>query len=261
MARSLHADAWTAEVVTALRTANIRTVLLKGPVIARWLYAESAGSRTYRDVDLLVSSGQEQAAAAVLVGLGFEPFPPGGRLDQMHARTWVRRRDGAEVDLHTTVHQLEEADPSAVWEAFTAGTEWLRVAGVDVEAPSVAARLLHVVCGVMPLPNPATRACQELDRAIVYADPEAWNEAAALAGRLSVAADFGARLHQTALSSPDHSSTDRAPEHIVKRLQPKQPYQRPRLMRYGSVVAVTRGLAGGSVSDLVLLMKTMATLL
>src|SRR6266487_1763944 len=38
VARSLLADATTCEVTTAFRHANIRSILLKGPTIATWLY-------------------------------------------------------------------------------------------------------------------------------------------------------------------------------------------------------------------------------
>jgi hypothetical protein len=39
-ATRLRVDAWTSEVVTAIHARRIRTVLLKGPVVVRWLYSE-----------------------------------------------------------------------------------------------------------------------------------------------------------------------------------------------------------------------------
>jgi len=52
-ALSLHLDAVTAEVVEAFRAVGVRTILLRGPAVGKWLYQE-VGDRSYVDVDLLV---------------------------------------------------------------------------------------------------------------------------------------------------------------------------------------------------------------
>src|SRR5207248_1785857 len=71
VARSLLADVTTGEVTTAFRHANIRSVLLKGPTIARWLY-EHVAMRPYVDSDLLIAVGDLDRAEEVLAALGFE---------------------------------------------------------------------------------------------------------------------------------------------------------------------------------------------
>jgi hypothetical protein len=53
-AHALARDVATAEVVEALRAAGVRSIVLKGPSIARWLYADGQ-PRPYGDTDLLVS--------------------------------------------------------------------------------------------------------------------------------------------------------------------------------------------------------------
>ena len=52
----------TAEVVTALRDAEIESLLLKGPATVRWLYADDPSARLYTDVDLLVPPAAFAAA-------------------------------------------------------------------------------------------------------------------------------------------------------------------------------------------------------
>ena len=69
-ALALAVDAVTAEVVTALRDAGIRPLLLKGPSIAGWLYGDGA-ARPYGDSDLLVSPGSYRPAENALRALGF----------------------------------------------------------------------------------------------------------------------------------------------------------------------------------------------
>src|SRR3972149_2168438 len=82
IAQSLAVDVATGEVVAALREAGIRSVVLRGPALARQVYA--AGElRPYVDVDLLVAPGEEEAANAVLsqpgFALGASAPPPAAR--------------------------------------------------------------------------------------------------------------------------------------------------------------------------------------
>src|SRR5919198_4186645 len=63
-------DSVAAEVVSALHDADVEPVLLKGPVLDRWLY-ERRAPRIYADVDLLVGRSEADRAGEVLAGLGF----------------------------------------------------------------------------------------------------------------------------------------------------------------------------------------------
>ena len=84
-------DRATARVVTALRDEGVRSILLKGPVLADWLYADSP--RAYLDADLLVAPADVSRAEAVLDGLGYAKvlgdadIPPFNR--QLHAQHLV----------------------------------------------------------------------------------------------------------------------------------------------------------------------------
>ena len=54
--RNLAVAAVTAEVVSSMRGEGVRSLLLRGPAIARWLYArEVERIRTYEDLDLLIA--------------------------------------------------------------------------------------------------------------------------------------------------------------------------------------------------------------
>jgi hypothetical protein len=57
-------DALTAEVAGALNSDGIETLVLKGPVLAKWLYPEEV--RAYSDSDLLVATGSHAHAVEVL---------------------------------------------------------------------------------------------------------------------------------------------------------------------------------------------------
>ena len=80
-ARILRLDRATGEVVTALRAHGIRSILLKGPSAARWLY-DNESERPYVDCDLLVAPMEmtqcRGRARHVLdsAGTGWIPFAP-----------------------------------------------------------------------------------------------------------------------------------------------------------------------------------------
>lgn len=211
-ARSLLVDGLTAEVVTALSAAGIRSVLLKGPVTARWLYPDDPGSRPYLDVDLLVAPDEHGAAEEVLVGLGFERHQEGVRLAdefEWHSYAWHRRLPGSApgphepeacfagcgvVDLHHTLHFLDDQPRQRVWEAVVAETEHWEVGGVRVEVLGPVARTLHVALHPSPQGPPQAKSWQDLRRALEVVDEATWRRAAALATSLQAAGAMGVGL-------------------------------------------------------------------
>ncbi|HYF47687.1 MAG TPA: nucleotidyltransferase family protein, partial [Acidimicrobiales bacterium] len=194
-AHKLRVDLWTAEVVGALRERGVRAVLLKGPALAGWLYADDPSARAYADVDLLVGPGDRQAAEDVLGGLGFrEPSARLGREWKFHADLWRRDRDGALVDLHRTLHGMEELSPSRVWQVVAEDTETRPVGGCPVEIPNVVVRTLHVGLHLDIEDRPGSQAWTDLDRALDRVDRLTWRRAAELAGRLGIRAEMGERL-------------------------------------------------------------------
>ncbi|GAC1362028.1 MAG: hypothetical protein NVSMB32_01900 [Actinomycetota bacterium] len=192
-AHCMDVDCWTAEVFGAFAAEGIQAVLLKGPVIARWLYAADPDSRFYCDVDVLVHPAQLGRAQDVLRRLGFDnPLHPEWLLP--HAREWVRASDGARVDLHRTLHALEHVSPELIWDEITATAERCEVAGIQLDAPGMALRALHVALHARPGDDPASQASEDLRRAAAQVDAATWRRAANLAGQFGVSADMGQRL-------------------------------------------------------------------
>lgn len=193
-ARSLAVDVVTAEVSGALTAASIRCLLLKGPSIARWLYAPGE-SRPYVDTDLLVAPDQLEPAEDVLRRLGFaarlEPEDtPGWRRP---SREWLRPGDDANVDLHRTLAGVG-VDASVVWGSLATGTEHMRVCGRQIEILGVPARALHVVLHAAQHGHNAPGPVEDLRRAVSALTPSRWEEVVTLAERLGAEGSLAAGL-------------------------------------------------------------------
>ena len=191
--RTVWVDWCTARVVRALRDRGVRPLLLKGPAVASWLYAENPRVRAYTDVDLLVAPTDRATAEAVLAELGYAPPPRSWLRDEPpHAITWVRSADGSAVDLHRTIHGCEHVDEAVVWDVVSAAPEMIDVAGVEVQAPSVEVRALHVA--LHAIPGWGDHVFADLERAVAIVDPSVWEGAADAARRLGVDDELGFRL-------------------------------------------------------------------
>jgi hypothetical protein len=186
----LRVDSVTAEAVMAMRGAGIRTLLLKGPSIAAWLYGDGA-ARPYGDSDLLVAPGSYRPAGEVLRELGFRDLAYPWHRD---SQTWLRRSDTSYVDLHRSLKGAS-ALPDRVWDALAAHTDTLRVGGIEVEALRVPALALHVALhaaehGVWDFRRPH----EDLARALQVADEGTWREASDVARRIDALPAFAAGL-------------------------------------------------------------------
>jgi hypothetical protein len=196
----LRIDAATAEVLQAFAEAGVQSMVLKGPSLTTWLYAPGE-RRSYRDSDLLVAPGHEQAAETALEGLGFER-----RWDQStlpdwwheHGSDWSRAQDGVRVDLHRSLPGLG-ADADAVWSALAATKETIRVGGHDAPTLSLAGRALHVALHAVQHGADWGKGRGDLDRALEMADEATWRQAAALAAELSGLDAFAAGLRVTSV--------------------------------------------------------------
>jgi Uncharacterised nucleotidyltransferase len=176
-------DIAAAELVAAIEAAGIASILLKGPSIARWLYAEGE-SRLYWDIDLLVSPAELPRAEAITARLGFQPLvsEPTRIQRESHHERWYRSVDNVCVELHRGFLGVEATD-AELWDEFIRETEPLSLGGVVVQVPGPAARTmlvgLHAATSVQketPL--------EDLVRALRQVPIETWQEAAALARRL-----------------------------------------------------------------------------
>jgi hypothetical protein len=197
IALRLRVDGWTAEVVGAMRQAGIRPILLKGPVIARWLYAGDPAARTYCDCDLLVAPDETERARALLEQLGFTAQPhPTLAADEHHARIFVRESDGANVDLHRTLHGMEATDPRAVWAHACSHLVTMAVGGVTVEVPDTVLATLNVALHLAPGDGPRAKAWRDLERALATVDGDGWRAAVALSRELGIEHELAVRLRR-----------------------------------------------------------------
>jgi hypothetical protein len=194
-ARSLAIDAVTAQIVQALRQADVEPILLKGPAVADLLYAGS--DRAYTDADLLVSEDALPRAEAVLGEHGFQRLPVAVEptIGLPHAAPWVRRDDGAEVDLHRSLAGVGVA-PSELWRALEPLTRRALVARTEVRALDAVAQAFVVTLHAGQHGPEAAKPIEDLRRAIDQLDEGVWRESAALAERVAADISFahGLRL-------------------------------------------------------------------
>lgn len=187
-AYGLARDFALAEVSVAFAAREIDFLVIKGPVIADWLY-DDRSERPYGDVDLLVSPAEFEAAEATLADLGYEYT--GARratFEQLwHEHEW--RRGGstpALFDLHRALHLIPAPPPDA-WALLRADASRMTIAGESVEIPCPAAHLviiaLHAAQHGAKVPKPL----EDLRRAIERATAEDWEAAGSLAARLGAA--------------------------------------------------------------------------
>lgn len=199
LAQTLKADAVAAEVSAALRSAGIRSIIVKGPSTARLLY-DADEVRPYVDCDLLVSPSGFDLAHPVLEGLGFVEL-----LDQAdaperglpHAIPWARA-DGAQVDLHRNLSGTGVA-PAAVWRELIQQTEPLSLGGgglVDVPRPAGVAFQVALHAYQHREGPLASKPRIDLARACERLSLETWSDAAALADRVDATGSFSAGLRQ-----------------------------------------------------------------
>jgi putative nucleotidyltransferase-like protein len=188
-ALSLGLDIAAAEVVTALRNVSIRSILLRGPALALWLYED--GTRFYSDVDLLVAPDDFARAEQVLARLGFKPSaiaPPAG-----HAQLLRRQRDSAAVDLHRAIVGVGVGEGEA-WNVLADCTEAMSLGGEEFEVlrPQARAMLvaLHAAQHGVAMPQPL----EDLSRALERFEQTDWTASAALADRLEATEAFSAGL-------------------------------------------------------------------
>lgn len=193
-ALTVEVDAVTVEVVGAFAGEGIDTVVLKGPVLARWLYPGEV--RPYVDSDLLVAPDDRARAVGVLERLGFAehlpwmPTPlsldPGG--------TAFNRPGGGMVDLHCQLPGLD-GDPDAIWGRVAASAERQVIAGVELRVPDRDMVLLHVVLHAAHHANMVGgNPLEDLRRAFAVVEEAEWLSALALARAYRGIAAFAAGL-------------------------------------------------------------------
>jgi hypothetical protein len=186
-------DSWTAEAVEALRDGGVDVILLKGPVIAEWLY-DRGESRPYADADLLVSVSRRPRCERLLTGLGYALRDPEGEelltVSGPHAQTW-QRADGATIDLH---HSLpgEVYVEGLVWPTLWERRDHMELAGVEVPVLDIPSRALMVALHVFHHGREHRGPMEDLRRALARAPDEVWTEGAVVAEDILALPQFAA---------------------------------------------------------------------
>jgi len=120
LARNLLLNKALVEVLAAFEARGIRTIVLKGAILAETVYPD-IGTRPMADVDLLISPADLPRVERALEGLGYQ-FDWSGKIPQA-----FRRRFGSEV---TAYSERRHAAIDVHWDLL--GEGWFRrVAAVD----------------------------------------------------------------------------------------------------------------------------------
>jgi hypothetical protein len=178
--RNVAIDRLAAEIASAFAAAGIETLVLKGPVLAAWLYPGEI--RPYGDADLMVSPRDWEAAVAILERRGFsDHLGPLAhpRMESFASTAFLRGEDN--LDLHCMLHGLD-GDPERIWQAFLGGAKPQSIGGAELRAPGRPALALHV--GLHAAHHVEGKPIEDLRRALTVADEGTWREAVELAERL-----------------------------------------------------------------------------
>jgi hypothetical protein len=184
----LRVDRVTAEAVGLFEDAGIRTILMKGPTFRRWLFPD--GGRSYTDSDLLVQVEDLERARSILTAAGFHlALKPRAFKDPQPGHGWTRDADGAQVDLHESIHGVR-VDPRAFWDAVVSEVERMEIGGRQVEVFGLRARLLHVVLHAAQHAEDRPVTQVDLERAVEGAGDGLWSAALELARDLDAVEAF-----------------------------------------------------------------------
>jgi Uncharacterised nucleotidyltransferase len=188
--RNVAIDRLAAEIAAAFAATGIESLVLKGPVLAAWLYRGEI--RPYGDADLMVAPGDWERAVTLLDGLGFsDHLGPLAhpRMESFASTAFLRGEDN--LDLHCTLHGLD-ADPARIWEEFRAGSERQEIGGAELRVPGRPALALHV--GLHAAHHVEGKPIEDLRRALATADDGTWRGALELAERLDGLPTFASGL-------------------------------------------------------------------
>jgi hypothetical protein len=139
VASNMVVDLDLGRAAVALREASIRVLALKGPGLARTIYAQPA-LRPYDDIDLSVHGADHERVAAVLDGAGFSEIPR-SRNSATRSRDFVSNTTHTLVEIHGDL--LETGlPPRCEAERWRRALAIPGLAGVEMLAP--ADQLVHL---------------------------------------------------------------------------------------------------------------------
>lgn len=185
--------------MTALGSAGVEAVLLKGPALARRLYVEGE-SRGYSDIDLLIPRRDLESARETLSALGYtrgeEVLGIEDVADIQHSEVWAREGEAGGpllIDLHWRLDRCEAPDDVA-WEALVAKRASIALRGETVAVLGDDGLALHVAIHAAQHGPDDAKAIADLARGIERWPPEVWRAAAELAEAVQGVAAISAGL-------------------------------------------------------------------
>lgn len=186
-------DAACREIAARLDECGHDFVMLKGATIASWLYDDPA-SRTYTDLDVLVSPESQAAVIEDLRGIGYRPLlDPATVLASSPEEQPLANESGVLIDLHVTL-KGSKAGPGATWAALSRRTVPFDWAGTPVRCLAPPARALHLALHAANGGLADGKAARDLALGIEKLDPGLWREAAELAREIRAEEAFAAGL-------------------------------------------------------------------
>lgn len=194
VARSLLLESEAGIAIDRLRSAGVESILLKGPVIARWLYDEGE-VRPFCDVDLLVSPARFSTAMEILAESGYTHRLAGAAAVEMGPKERELYGPGDVcIDLHAGLIGVA-ADPQRSWDLLLRRTVAFRLrGGMDVQVLDVPARAMHLALHAAQNGPVDEKAVSDLLRGLKRLERVVWVEAAKLAVQLEALEAFSAGL-------------------------------------------------------------------
>jgi Uncharacterised nucleotidyltransferase len=195
--RRAEIDAAAVAVLERFEGAGVRSLLLKGPVLARLLY--EGAPRDYFDIDLLVGPRHLAKAREALAGLGYRWGYEERGIDDVagvvHAELWAQRGDHGPlwVDLHKRLAGCRASD-DVVWAAVWGRRSSIDFAGRETAVLGEGGLAFHLALHAAQGGAAEPKAVGDLARGIEHLAPDVWRDAAELAEEVQGVAAFGAGL-------------------------------------------------------------------
>lgn len=209
------------EACAHLENLGIPCILLKGPVIARWLYADDR--RYSLDIDLLVHPAQFRDAQDGLVQLGYEvPLADAASCEIGPNTASLRRGTRPRIDLHHRLIGSPPDPPERCFEVLSTCTLPFRLlTGVEVVALDIPARTMHLALHAAQNGPRDTKPLADLRRGLAQVDAGDWRSAAALAARLGADQAFaeGLRLCDEGAALAEELGLPHTPRNVEMELR------------------------------------------
>ncbi|MDQ6725931.1 MAG: nucleotidyltransferase family protein [Actinomycetota bacterium] len=209
------------EAWTHLAAAGIPAILLKGPVIATWLYVGDV--RYSQDIDILVEPVRFVDAQRALAELGYEsPLADAASCEIGPNTTTLRRAGGVTIDLHHRLIGAPAEPPERCWEVLNSRTiPYMLVTRVEVRALDIPARAMHLALHVAQNGPRDAKPMEDLRRGLALLSEEDWRAATEVAERMGAVQAFaeGLRLCTAGAEVADALGLPTAPRNLEMELR------------------------------------------